>query len=54
MEQIVIAIARRFLRDKFGFEDRDDLGSSNDFDEDTHEGDSVWGCRPDMGPRLRG
>ena len=40
--QIMIIIARRFLRDKFGFKVGDDLGGSNDFDEDNHEGDSVW------------
>ncbi len=40
--QIVIAIARRFLRDKFGFEVGDDLKGSNNFDKDNHERDSVW------------
>jgi hypothetical protein len=29
--RVVIAIARRFLRDKFGSEDEDDLGGSDDF-----------------------
>lgn len=40
--QIVIAIACRFLWDKFRFKDRDDLGGSNDFNEDNYKGDSVW------------
>src|SRR6187402_3553284 len=52
--QIVIAIARRFLRDRFGFEDKDDLGGSDDFDEDNHEGDSVWDLQAGHGTRIAG
>jgi hypothetical protein len=52
--QIAIAIARRFLRDKFRFEDGDDLGGSDDFDEDNHEGDSVWDLQAGHGTRIAG
>jgi hypothetical protein len=40
--QIIIAIACRFLRDKFRFKDKDDLESNDDFNKDNYEGDSVW------------
>jgi superfamily II DNA helicase RecQ len=52
--QISIAIARRFLRDQFGFEDRDDLGGHDEFDEDNHEGDSVWDLQAGHGTRIAG
>ena len=52
--QIAIAIARRFLRDKFGFEDEDHLGGSDEFDEDNYEGDSVWDLQSGHGTRMAG
>jgi hypothetical protein len=38
----VIAIACRFLRDKFGFKEKGDLGGMDDFDKDNYKGDNAW------------
>ena len=50
----MIAIAQRFLRDKFGFEVGNNLGGSNDFDKDNYEGDSVWDLQAGHRTRIAG
>ena len=45
---------QRFLQDKFRFEVRDDLGSSNDFDKDNYKGDNVWDLQAGYKTRITG
>lgn len=53
--QVVIAIARKYLRDKFGFgDDEIPSGDVEDFDEDNDEGDSPWDLQAGHGTKVAG
>ena len=53
--QVAIAIARKYLRDQFGFESQEDnIEGCEDFDEDNDEGDSPWDLQSGHGTRVAG